>query len=159
MQHTMKNHSENPFDDAWQYVAANDGGAAEALAKLYLSIWNHYDHPYPLAECIPPLDSERLLIARSMVGHYIKHGKSESACRHAKDILAKYPKFQRRKTEADSALGVKTDIVDLLWKLKCIAHNLGTAVARRDFADAHAEAGRLADTIEHYEKTHPDHTV
>lgn len=107
----------------------------------------------------PPLDSERLRIAKGMVGHYFKNGAGDSVCRHAKDILAKYPKFQRRKANPDPAPDVKNDILDFLWRLKRISRNLGTAVARHDFGDAHAEAGRLADTIEHYEKTHPDHTV
>lgn len=51
------------------------------------------------------------------------------------------------------------DLADFLWRLKRISANLGIAVANRDFDDAHAEAGRLADTIEHYEKSHPNHTV
>ncbi|MDR1611610.1 MAG: hypothetical protein LBT97_02375 [Planctomycetota bacterium] len=51
------------------------------------------------------------------------------------------------------------DIADFLWRLKRISASLGAAIANHDFADAHAEAGRLADTIEYYEKTHPDHTV
>lgn len=50
-------------------------------------------------------------------------------------------------------------IADLLWKLKRISANLGRAIANHDFGDAHAEAGRLADVIEIYEKTHPNQTV
>ncbi len=86
-----------PFDDAWQYIANNSGSAAEALAKLYLSLWNHHEHPYPLADCIPPLDSERLRIAKGMVGHYLEYGAGDSVHRHAKDILAKYPKLSGEK--------------------------------------------------------------
>ncbi|MDR1611715.1 MAG: hypothetical protein LBT97_02900 [Planctomycetota bacterium] len=147
-----------PFDQAWQYIHHNDGGAAEALAKLSLSFWDYYKYPYTLPECIGPLDSERRRIARDMVNHFFEHGAGEPTRRHAKDIIAKYPNLKRRGKKPDTP-DVKADIADLLWKLKRILAQLGPAVARHEFDDAHAETGRLADTIEHYEKTHPDHAV
>lgn len=147
-----------PFDDAWEYIQHNDGGAAEALAKLYLSFWDYYKYPYTLAECVGPLDSERRMIARGMVNHFFDHGAGEPIRRHARSIRAKYPKFKRGKMNP-ATHEARTDIADLLWKLKRISANLGIAVANHDFEGAHAEAGRLADTIEHFEKLHPNHTV
>lgn len=154
----MESINPTPFDQAWEYILHNDGGAAEALAKLYLSFWDYHFHPYALAECLGPLDSERKEIARGMVNHFFEHGGGEPIRRHARNILGKYPKFKPRKVKS-AASDTAVDIRELLWKLKRISANLGTAVARHDFNDAHAEAGRLADTIEHYESTHPDHAV
>ena len=51
------------------------------------------------------------------------------------------------------------DVADLLWRLKRVSASLGRAIANHDFADAHAEAGRLADAIEIFEKIHPQKTV
>ena len=153
------NFGPNPFADAWDYIKNNDGGASLALAKLSLALANHYDHPYTLAESIHPLDSKRLAIAKSMVGYYLEFRADQFVCQYEKDILRKYPNLKPPKAHGGTAPDSEKDIADLLWKLKRISLNLGKAVANHDFDDAHAEAGRLADTIEHYEKTHPARAV
>lgn len=156
---------ETPFDSAWQYIKDNDGSAAEAFGKLYLSFWDSDNFPFPVRECVYPLDSERRIIALDMISYFFKHGAGERVCRHAPNILAKYARIKRKskyvrdKPKSDAALNPDKDVADLLWKLKRISQNVGRAVANHDFDDAHAETGRLSDVIEHYEETHSNKTV
>lgn len=156
---------ESPFDRAWQYIKDNDGSAAEALGKLYLSFWDSDNFPFPIRECVYPLDSERRIIAQDMIAYFFKHGTGENVCRHAHNILAKYARLKNKrnanppKDKSNVNHHSDKDVADLLWKLKRIYSSLSRAVANHDYDDAHAESGRFADVIEHYEKTHPQKTV
>lgn len=154
-----------PFDSAWQYIADNDGSAAEALGKLYLSFWDNENFPFTVRECVAPLDSERRAIAKDMISYFFKHGAGEGVCRYAANIVAKYARLKlkqkpkRSKAKSDAGRNIEKEVADLLWKLKRINAGIGRAVANHDYDDAHAEAGRLADTIEIFEKTYQQKTV
>ena len=47
------------------------------------------------------------------------------------------------------------EIAEFIWRLKRVLWTLGCYLANHEFADANAEAGRISDIIEDFERKHP----
>lgn len=85
----------DPYDTALNWL--RDGnefcGSGRALAMLILSMWNGYDYPFSLGQCIPELDPTRRRFATDMIAEYVANGETPGLLRVARTIRDMYPEL------------------------------------------------------------------